>query len=115
MNKLNGGPTLKGSLADLGSNGARVILDRPLENGEVIRLSFPREPGEVLYPGRTIIGRVLHSRGGLRRHVVGVAFGWSTACTRKRPPSPPKTGWWSSLRAYCMGEKSRRPVHSRQG
>jgi len=115
VNKLSGGPILKGSLADLGSAGARVILDRSLETGEVIRLTFPRESGGIRHQGRMIIGRVLHSRGVSGRHVVGVAFGWSTGCKRKQSPRLPKRGFWSWLRAYWGSRNSRRPVRSRKG
>jgi hypothetical protein len=73
---LSGGETLKGELTDLGNGGARLLLDRPLSEGHVVRLVFPRrsEPGHR--NGRTIVGQVVHSRSDARGAVVGVAFGW---------------------------------------
>ncbi|MHB1557232.1 MAG: PilZ domain-containing protein [Isosphaeraceae bacterium] len=115
VNKLSGDRPLKGSLVGLTSTGVRLILDRPLESGEVIRLVFARQPGEVCYQGQTIIGQVRQSRNEAGRHIVGVAFGWATGCNRKRSPRPPKAGWWSWLRACCWWSLSSRPAPSRQG
>ena len=78
MSRLSGGSPFKGTLSGLGNAGARVILDRPLDSGEVIRLTFPRKPGETRHRGRMIIGQVLHSRHELehdRRSRLRLVYG----------------------------------------
>jgi hypothetical protein len=84
--RLGGGPSIKGKLADLGGGGARVVLERPLDRGEVVRLIFPRKADQAQQPGRLIIGHVVHSRAALEGYVVGVAFGWDAAV---RVPAQP--------------------------
>jgi hypothetical protein len=107
VNKLSGGSALKGSLIGLGSGGARVMLDRPLESGEVIRLTFPQELAARCPGGRMIIGQVRHSSGVPGRHVVGVSFGWPTGFNRRPSRIPLKPGLWSRLRDYLSRNKTR--------
>ncbi len=117
VSRLSGGSPLKGTLSGLGNAGARVILDRPLDSGEVIRLTFPRKPGETRHRGRMIIGQVLHSRYESGHHIVGVAFGWSTGFKRKpskRSASPFNHGLWSWLCDYFVKVKSRSPARCHQ-
>jgi len=81
---LNGGPSLKGELTDLGSGGARIILDSPLPSGQSVRLVFPAKTGQAQSRCRMIIGNVVYSQKEAARHVVGIAFGWNAA-TKESP------------------------------
>jgi hypothetical protein len=108
VHDLSGGETLKGELADLGKGGARLLVDRPLAEGHVVRLVFPRrsEPGHR--NGRTIVGQVVHSSRHARGSVVGIAFGWDTAVAESLGPRAPRKACWSWL-----GFFSRKPAGPR--
>src|SRR5271166_1037431 len=100
VSKLGGGPRLKGALVDISSGGARVILDRPLHSGEVIRLILPGRPGKVHHSGRIMIGQVLHSGGVPGRHVVGIGFGWYKGGEKTPRSSGRTSGLWSWLSGF---------------
>ena len=105
---LSGGETLKGELTDLGTGGARVILDRPLAAGRVVRLVFPRSRHSASRTGKMIVGHVVHSRSEAGQSVVGVAFGWDAAVKESpRQADPKKMSWWWS------GLFSRKAKHPR--
>ncbi len=102
VSKLSGGPHFRGSLVKLGRTGAGLILDRPLERGEVIRLAFPKRLEEVRHPSQTIIGLVQHHSHSKRgRHVIRVVFGWDTQIRQKRFPGSLTRRCWSWLRG-CL-------------
>jgi hypothetical protein len=96
---LGGGETLKGELTDLGTGGARLILDRPLAAGRVVRLVFPRSKHSASRTGKMIVGQVVHSRSEAGQSVVGVAFGWDAAVKESPRLAGPKkiSRWWSGL------------------
>jgi hypothetical protein len=104
--KLRGGEPLKGSLADVGSGGIRVNVDGSLDEGEVVRLVFPRRSGEPARSGRTILGHVAHGAVGPGCHDIGIAFGWQAAV---RGPAPevrrpgPLTRWLRFLACKAFG------------
>ncbi len=89
--RLEGGPPLKGMLADAGNGGVRVTLGHPLEEDEAVRLVFSRPHDPSSRPGRTIIGRVAHARRQSGCYHVGIAFAWEAAMAdspRIRPDAP---------------------------
>jgi hypothetical protein len=96
--RLGGGPSFKGTLASLGSDGARLILDRPLDSGEVIRLIFNRKGDEANRPGRMILGQVVHSQAKPGHHLIRVVFGWDAAVKQSAQPITQKEGLRSWLR-----------------
>jgi hypothetical protein len=105
---LSGGETLKAELTDLGKGGARLLLDRPLNEGHVVRLVFPRrsEPGHR--QGRTIVGQVVHSRSEAGKSIVGIAFGWDAAVQERSRPAAhqkPRRSWLGlvSRKAKALG------------
>jgi PilZ domain len=100
VHRLGGGPSLKGTLADLGGGGARLRVDRPLGRGEVIRLVFPARRGEANRQGRMILGQVVHSRAEEGGYAVGVAFGWDAAVKDVARPDTRKAGFLSWLRSF---------------
>jgi hypothetical protein len=73
---MSGGQRFKAAIEDLGSGGARLIVDRPMAPGHVVRLMFPRKRDGQHRAGQMIVGHVVHSRNEAGRSVVGVAFGW---------------------------------------
>lgn len=99
VHRLGGGPSLKGTLADLGGGGARLMLDRPLGPGEVIRLVFPAKGGGTRRQGRMILGQVVHLQAEPGGYAVGVAFGWDAAKEVARPVSR-KAGLLSWFRSF---------------
>jgi hypothetical protein len=99
VHRLGGGPSLKGTLADLGG-GARLRVDRPLGRGEVIRLVFPAGRGEANRQGRMILGQVVHSRAEEGGYAVGVAFGWDAAVKDVARPDTRTAGFLSWLRSF---------------
>ncbi len=108
--RLSGGPSFKGTLADLASGGARLILDRPLASGEVIRLVFPRKGDEANRQGRMILGQVVHSQAELGGHVVGVVFGWDAAIKESAQPIAQKAGLGSWFRLFWRKVVLRSPA-----
>jgi hypothetical protein len=108
--RLGGGPSFKGTLADLGSDGARLILDRPLDSGEVIRVIFPRKGDEANRPGRMILGQVVHSQAEPGGHVVGVVFGWDAAVKESTQPTARKAGLMSWFRLFWKKAAPRSPA-----
>jgi hypothetical protein len=105
VSKLCEGRSLKGALVDITSGGARILLDQPLDSGEVIRLTFLRRPDEVQHAGQMIIGQVLQSRGGPGRYVVGIAFGWYTGVKKAPRPIRRKGGLWSWFGLFSKKRK----------
>ena len=100
---MGGGPSLEGTLADLGGGGARLIVDRPLGRGEVIRLVFPPRRGEASRQGRMILGQVVHSKTESEGHVVGVAFGWDAAAKEPAQSASRQGGLLSWVRSFWKG------------
>ena len=98
VTRLSGGPSIKGKVVDIRSGGAHLILDDPLNTGEIIRLILPARPDEVVHSGRMMIGRVLCSGGTPGRHNVGIGFGWRTDGKSKPRPSHRESGLWSWVR-----------------
>ena len=72
--RLEGGPPLRGMLADVSDGGVRVTLGQPLVEDETVRLEFSRPHDPSSRPGRTIIGRVAHARRRSGCYHVGIAF-----------------------------------------
>ena len=100
VRRLGGGPSLQGTLADLGGGGARLMLDRPLGPGEVIRLVLPAKGGEASRQGRMILGQVVHSRAEPSGYSVGVAFGWDSAMKEAAGPASRESGLLSWFRSF---------------
>jgi hypothetical protein len=113
VHRLGGGPSLKGSLADVGGGGARLILDRPLGSGEVIRLVFPPRSGDASRQGQMILGQVVHSQAESGGHVVGVAFGWDASFGESVRPAARETGFLSWFRSFWKKATSRPAPGSR--
>ncbi len=102
VHRLDGGPTLAGEIVDVAGGGVCVAVDRRLTEGDVVRLVFPRRPGETRSAGRTILGCVSHSRTESGQQLVGIAFSWETGIRVKsvrmdRRPAP-QTGPMGWLR-----------------
>ena len=104
---MGGGPSLKGTLADLGGGGARLMLDHPLGPGEVIRLVFPAKGGEASRQGRMILGQVVHSQAEPGGYAVGVAFGWDAAMKEAARPVSRKAGLLSWFRSFWRKDTPR--------
>jgi hypothetical protein len=102
---------MDGELVDVGGGGVCVMVDRRLEEGEVVRLIFPSRPGESRGSGRTMLGAVTHMRTESGRQVVGIAFSWDAGIRVKTvrvdgkspPPSRPKS--W--LQRLGLGRQAR--------
>ena len=112
--RLGGGPSFKGTLANLGSDGVRLILDRPLDSGEVIRLVFLRKGDEPNRPGRMILGQVVHSQADSAGHVVGVVFGWDAAVKESSQSIARKSGLMSWFRNFWNNAATRSPAGTEQ-
>lgn len=76
VHRLDGGSSMDGEIVDVGGGGVCVAVDRRLTEGELVRLVFPRRPGETQGAGRTMLGYVSHARTDSGRQVVGIAFSW---------------------------------------
>ena len=107
VRRLGDGPSLKGTLADLGGGGARLMLDRPLGPGEVIRLVFPAKDGDASRQGRMILGQVVHSQAEPGGYAVGVAFGWDAAMKEVARPVSRKAGLLSWFRSFWRKRHAR--------
>ena len=114
VSRLSGGPSLKGILTDLSGGGARLILDRPLGRGEVVRLVFPRKGNAASQPGRIILGQVVHSQIEPGCHIVRVAFAWDAAVKQSPRAIAPKRGLFSWFRGFWQKSALRRPVSSQR-
>jgi PilZ domain len=102
VTQLSGGPDLVGSLVEIGGGGVRIIVERPLYCGDMVRLILPGRPGGVRNPGRPIVGKVRHSGGTPGRHVIGIAFDGDTGVEKEPPPSRRKIGLWSWFRHFSQ-------------
>ncbi|MHB1557269.1 MAG: PilZ domain-containing protein [Isosphaeraceae bacterium] len=78
VHRLDGGPSLDGEIVDVEGGGVCVVVDRRLTEGDVVRLVFPRRPGETRSAGRTMLGCVSHARTESGRQVIGIAFSRET-------------------------------------
>lgn len=67
---------MDGEIVDVEGGGVGVAVDRRLTEGDVVRLVFPRRPGEIRSTGRTMLGCVSHARTELGQQLVGIAFSW---------------------------------------
>jgi hypothetical protein len=92
--RLAGGQPVRGALADVSSGGVRVAIDRPLPEGEAVRLVFSRGGDPSSRPGRTIVGHVAHAGRRSGSYQIGVAFAWDSALggspTIRRDPATPR-------------------------
>ncbi len=119
IHSLGGGPSMDGELVDIGGGGVCVTLDRPLPEGEVVRLIFPTRPGEPRGAGRTMLGAVTHVRTESGRQVVGIAFSWDTGLRVKtlrvdhRADPPTRLKSW--LRRIGIGRPARAGALNRAG
>jgi hypothetical protein len=112
VRRMGGGPSLRGTVADLGGGGARLRLDGPLGAGEVIRLVFPPKKGGASHTGRMILGQVVHSQAEPSGHVVGIAFGWDATDKEKGAPTiNRKAGLLSWFRSFGRKAGTPRPVN----
>jgi PilZ domain len=104
---MSGGQRFKAAIEELGSGGARLIVDRPIAPGHIVRLMFPRKREGQHRTGRMIVGHVVHSRNEAGRSVVGVAFGWDADFKSNPQPRSAKKAirsWLGILSgtAHCM-------------
>ena len=102
VNDLSGGESFTAEIAHLGSGGARLIVDRPMAPGHVVRLIFPREKHSNAQTGPMILGQVVRSRHEAGKSLVRVAFGWDADFKDKRQHNRAKNpirSWLRSLSA----------------
>ncbi len=95
---------MDGEIVDVGGGGVCVAVDRRLTEGDVVRLVFPRRPGETRGSGRTMLGCVSHARTESGRQVIGIAFSWdagirvkSVRVDHRRAPQTGPLGWLCRL------------------
>jgi hypothetical protein len=109
VHDLSGGEMLRAELADVAKGGARLVLDRPLAQGKMVRLVFPGKNHVGQRSGRMIVGHVVHSRSESGRSVVGVAFGWDAAVSAGSRPNLPKVksrSWFGLFSRKAKSSKS---------
>ena len=100
VRRLSGGPSLKGTLADLRMSGARLMLDHPLGSGEVVRLVFPARSGQANRQGHMILGQVVHTQPEPGGYAVGVAFGWDAVIHEIVEQDKQKLGFLDWFRSF---------------
>lgn len=104
VHRLDGGPSMDGEIVDVAGGGVCVAVDHRLEEGELVRLVFPRRPGETRSAGRTMLGCVSHARRESGRELIGIAFSWdagirikSVRVDRRPAPHTGALGWLRRL------------------
>jgi PilZ domain len=112
---LGGGERFKAAIEDLGSGGAKLIVDRPMAPGQFVRLMFPRKTESQHRTGRIIVGQVVHSRNEAGKSVVGVAFGWDAGFDENSRPSSTKKAFSSWLGIFSGAARRMRLALARGG